>query len=58
MGVAERFRALPASGYPFISALVPCLMAGDGDQRFDVGLDVLINGLLATPLDGRLTHWF
>ena len=28
-----------------------------GDERFDVGLDVLINGLLATPLEGRLQRW-
>jgi AcrR family transcriptional regulator len=57
-GIAERLRSLPPERYPYISALVPQLMAGDGDQRFDVGLDVLINGLLATPLEGRLTHWF
>jgi AcrR family transcriptional regulator len=57
-GVAERLRSLPPERYPYISALVPQLMAGDGDQRFEVGLDVLINGLLATPLEGRLTHWF
>jgi AcrR family transcriptional regulator len=57
-GVAERLCSLPPERYPYISALVPQLMAGDGDQRFEVGLDVLINGLLATPLEGRLTHWF
>jgi len=57
-GIAERLSSLPPERYPYISALVPQLMAGDGDQRFDVGLDVLINGLLATPLEGRLTRWF
>jgi AcrR family transcriptional regulator len=58
VGIADRFRALPPEQYPYISSLAPQLMAGDGDQRFEVGLDVLINGLLATPLEGRLERWF
>jgi AcrR family transcriptional regulator len=57
-GVAERFRSLPPARYPYLSSLVPELMAGDGDERFEVGLDVLINGLLSTPLEGRLSRWF
>ena len=28
---------------------------GDGEERFSLGLDVIINGLLATPTEGRLT---
>jgi AcrR family transcriptional regulator len=55
--VAERFRALSPERYPNISAIVPLMLAGDGDERFDLGLDVLINGLLATPMEGRLTIW-
>jgi hypothetical protein len=55
--VAARFRALPPERYPNLSAIVPMLLAGDGDERFDLGLDVLINGLLATPVEGRLTIW-
>ncbi|MEO9177137.1 MAG: TetR/AcrR family transcriptional regulator [Gaiellales bacterium] len=58
MSIADRYRSLSPDQYPNLSSLVPQLMAGDGDQRFDVGLDVLINGLLATPLEGRLQHWF
>ena len=27
---------------------------GDGDERFALGIDVIINGLLATPTEGRL----
>jgi AcrR family transcriptional regulator len=57
-GVAAVYRALPADRYPNLAALVPDLMAGDGDQRFEAGLDVLINGLMTTPLGERLTHWF
>jgi AcrR family transcriptional regulator len=58
MGVAERFKSLSPDEYPNLSALAPQLMAGDGDQRFEAGLDVIINGLLATPLEDRLQRWF
>ena len=58
MGIAEHFRALSPDEYPNLSARAPELMAGDGDQRFAAGLDVLINGLLATPLEERLQKWF
>jgi AcrR family transcriptional regulator len=58
MGVADRYRALSPEQYPYLSSLVPQLMAGDGDERFDLGLDVLINGLLATSFEGRLQRWF
>jgi AcrR family transcriptional regulator len=53
--VGRRFAELPPERYPSLTAIVPMLMAGSGDERFDLGLDVLINGLLATPMDGRLT---
>ena len=53
--VHERFSRLSPEQFPHLSAIVPLLLAGDGDERFDLGLDVLINGLLTTPMDGRLT---
>jgi AcrR family transcriptional regulator len=53
--LAERFGALDAEKYPTIAALGPAMTLGDGDERFELGMDVLINGLLATPTDGRLT---
>jgi AcrR family transcriptional regulator len=56
-GVSESYQAISAERYPQLTAIVPLLLAGDGDQRFDLGLDVLINGLLATPMEGRLTNW-
>ena len=28
---------------------------GDGHERFSLGLDIIINGLLSTPTDGRLS---
>jgi AcrR family transcriptional regulator len=55
--LAERFASLPAERYPTLAALGPRMTYGDGDERFALGLDVLINGLLATPAEGRLTAW-
>jgi AcrR family transcriptional regulator len=54
--VAERFASLPADRYPTMVALTEQMTAGDGEERFALGLDVLINGLLATPTEGRLTR--
>jgi AcrR family transcriptional regulator len=55
--IAERFASLSPERYPTLAALGPRLTYGDGDERFALGLDVLINGLLATPAEGRLTAW-
>jgi AcrR family transcriptional regulator len=55
--VAERFAAVSPELYPTLAALGPKMTYGDGDERFALGLDVLINGLLATPAEGRLTAW-
>jgi AcrR family transcriptional regulator len=55
--VAERFASLSPERYPILAALGPRLTYGDGNERFALGLDVLINGLLATPAEGRLTAW-
>ena len=30
---------------------------GDGEERFSLGLDVIVNGLIETPTEGRLTPW-
>jgi Tetracyclin repressor-like, C-terminal domain len=55
--VAERFASLSPELYPTLTALGPRMTYGDGEERFALGLDVLINGLLATPAEGRLTAW-
>jgi AcrR family transcriptional regulator len=55
--VAERFAALSPERYPTLAALRELMTRGDGAERFALGLDVLINGLLATPAEGRLTAW-
>jgi AcrR family transcriptional regulator len=54
--VARRFAAIDPERYPTMAALGPALTRGDGEERFELGLDVIINGLLATPTEGRLTR--
>ena len=53
--IAERFANLDPERYPTITALGEKMTAGDGEERFALGLDVIVNGLLATPTDGRLS---
>ena len=55
--VAARFASLSPERYPTLVALGPQMTHGDGAERFALGLDVLINGLLSTPAEGRLTAW-
>ena len=54
--LAERFAALDPERFPTMAALGPAMTRGDGRERFELGMDVIINGLLATPMEGRLTH--
>jgi AcrR family transcriptional regulator len=53
--LAARFAALDPERFPTMAAIGPAMTRGDGAERFELGLDVLINGLLATPTEGRLT---
>lgn len=53
--ISRRFATLDSARFPTMAALAPALTRGDGDERFELGLDVLINGLLATPTEGRLS---
>jgi AcrR family transcriptional regulator len=54
--VLQRFTSLPADRYPVMASVSPLMVRGDGHERFLLGLDVLVNGLLATPTDGRLSE--
>ncbi|HWI73090.1 MAG TPA: TetR/AcrR family transcriptional regulator C-terminal domain-containing protein [Baekduia sp.] len=54
--VMQRFTKLPADRYPTMAAIAPLMTRGDGHERFTLGLDVIINGLLTTPTDGRLSE--
>src|SRR3954447_19855982 len=53
--LAQRFSHVPADRYPTMAAVAPLITRGTGHERFALGLDVLINGLLATPTEGRLS---
>jgi AcrR family transcriptional regulator len=58
--VAAYLRALPTDRFPYTVSLVASLMAGGGDWRFDLGLDVLIAGLLSPEVAARAeeaTSW-
>jgi AcrR family transcriptional regulator len=46
MQIGEYLRSLPAERFPYTVSLVGAIMSGGGDERFDLGLEVLISGLL------------
>jgi AcrR family transcriptional regulator len=54
--VMQRFTNLPADKYPTMASVSPLMTRGSGHERFILGLDVIINGLLSTPTDGRLSE--
>jgi AcrR family transcriptional regulator len=47
--VRDAFESLPADRFPLLRTHVLQLTSGSGEDRFAYGMDVLINGLLATP---------
>ena len=52
--VAAAWAALPAQEFPAVTALMPHLFtAGDADERFRFGLEVLLDGLVARAARGR-----
>ena len=52
--VAEVWSQLPPADYPAVTALMPHLFtAGDADERFRFGLEVLLDGLVARAARGR-----
>lgn len=42
------FASLPADKYPYLYALAGPLTEGDGDHRFEFGLDLLVRGIAST----------
>jgi AcrR family transcriptional regulator len=52
--ITERFADLSPERYPTMAALADKMTMGDGEERFSLGLDVIVNGLLETPTEGRL----
>ena len=53
--LAERFAAISPERYPTIASLGDKLTRGNGEERFSLGIDVIVNGLLQTPTEGRMT---
>ncbi|GAA0526209.1 transcriptional regulator [Saccharopolyspora subtropica] len=43
--VGEYLTQLPAERFPTIVAMLPALMSGDADERFEFGLDLIVRGL-------------
>jgi hypothetical protein len=43
--MGQWFASLPAGRFPNIHALAGAMMAGDADERFEWGADVIIRGL-------------
>lgn len=41
------FESLPADRYPLLTSLAAVMTQGDGDERFEFALDVLVSGLAA-----------
>jgi AcrR family transcriptional regulator len=54
--ILARFASLPADRYPTMAAVAALMTRGNGQERFALGLDVIVNGLLATPTAGRLSE--
>jgi hypothetical protein len=48
-GIREAFSQMSAVEFPQLTSVAPLLTLGTRKERFEFGLDVLINGLLATP---------
>ncbi|MDQ6657864.1 MAG: TetR/AcrR family transcriptional regulator [Actinomycetota bacterium] len=53
-GVRDYFAALPRDRYPMLVEHVTAMTTGGGDQRFEFGLDLLIEGLAA--MAARASH--
>ncbi|GAA0944923.1 TetR/AcrR family transcriptional regulator [Nonomuraea longicatena] len=45
--IADYYRTLPADRFPHLTGYVEEMTAGDGDARFEFGLDLLITGMEA-----------
>ena len=45
--LATFFEALPRDRFPLLSTMADVMTKGDGDERFEFGIDVLVSGLAA-----------
>jgi AcrR family transcriptional regulator len=54
--VMARFQGLSPDRFPTMASVAALMTRGTGPERFALGLDIMINGLLTTPTEGRLTE--
>lgn len=54
--IGERFRTLPADRFPTMASVMALMTHGTGEERFLLGLDMIVNGLLTTPVGDRLSE--
>jgi AcrR family transcriptional regulator len=56
--VLTHLHSLPADRFPTMASVATLMTRGTGEERFLLGLDIIVNGLLATPIEGRLSEGF
>ncbi len=54
--LAAQFAGMSAERHPHLAALGPLMTRGTDTERFELGIDVILNGLLHTPTEGRLSE--
>jgi AcrR family transcriptional regulator len=54
--VMESFQSITPDRYPHLASIAALMTRGTGEERFALGLDIMINGLLHTPTEGRLSE--
>jgi AcrR family transcriptional regulator len=53
--VMQRFQSITPDRFPVMTSIAALMTRGTGQERFSLGLDIILNGLLATPTAGRLS---
>ncbi|GAA4834719.1 TetR family transcriptional regulator ActII [Saccharopolyspora rosea] len=49
--VEQYYSQLPRDHFPVLTAMLPVLMSGDADERFEFGLDLVVRGLATHACD-------
>jgi AcrR family transcriptional regulator len=53
--VIQHFQSITPDRFPVTASIAALMTRGTGQERFSLGLDIIINGLLSTPIQGRLS---
>jgi AcrR family transcriptional regulator len=54
--LAAQFAGISRERYPNLALLGPLMTRGTDTERFELGIDVILNGLLHTPTEDRLSE--